>query len=115
MKRRSLPIRRTPVRKVRPGTRRGQPTKEHKGVARFVAYEQAGGRCELSLHPQHLSGVLPYTGDIFERAHLVHVRSRGAGGTWEPENLKIGCYWCHIISLHQYGGATKPVPPKEPK
>lgn len=111
MKRRSLPIRRTPIRKVRPGTRRGQPTSEQKGVIRFVAYERSGGRCDLDIHPEHVSGVLPFTGSVFQRWHLVHLKAKRRFG-WGEDNLCGGCFWCHSVALHQYGGKDKPCPPK---
>ena len=102
--RRTLLKRSGPPRKRRPGTRRGQPTKEEKARIRLQVYERADGRCELRLH-KDCSGerVLPWGGDVFERAHLVHLKSRGAGGMWEASNLVIGCFACHIGSMHIEG------------
>jgi hypothetical protein len=110
MKRRSLPIRRTPVRKVRPGTRRGQPTKAEKTSLHDQVYAESGGRCELRKHPLCLTGVLPEQGSLVERWHLVHLQAKRVHG-WGRENLCGGCYFCHIEYLHNAGG--KPCPAKE--
>lgn len=101
---RSGPIRRyTPVRRKRATPRRGEPTREEKAAIRKAVYERAGGCCELNLGPKCIKGVLPLDGDVFERAHLVHVRSRGAGGTWEMSNLRLGCPQCHLGYHHTTG------------
>jgi hypothetical protein len=108
---RSVPLKRyTPVRKKRPGTRRGQPTPEEKAAIRLAVYERSGGRCELNLGPKCIKGILPFTGDspLFH-GHLVHVRSRGAGGKWTMENCLWGCVECHIGYSHTEG---KPIPAK---
>lgn len=98
------PIKRyIPVRKVRSKPRRGEPTREAKAEIRKAVYERAGGCCELKLGPECQKGVLPFDGDVFERAHLVHIRSRGAGGTWEMNNLKLGCPRCHLGYHHTEG------------
>jgi hypothetical protein len=106
---RRTPIRRTPVRKVRSGTRRGQPTKAEKETIHDQVYAETGGRCDIGKHPQHVSGVLPLTGSVFERWHLVHLKGKRVHG-WGRDNLCGGCYWCHIEYLHNAGG--KPCPPK---
>jgi hypothetical protein len=108
MKRHSLPPRKTPLRKFRARPRRGQPTKEEKGDIRADEYARSGGLCELNLSPKHISSVLPPTGDIYERWHLVHLKGKRVHG-WGPNNLCGGCYWCHIDWLHQGG---KPCPKK---
>ena len=102
---RRTPIKRSgPPRKKRPGTRRGQPTCEEKGVLRLAVYERDGGKCQLRLHRQ-CSGerILPYEGEVLFRAHLVHIKSRGAGGKWTMENCIIGCAACHSGSVHTEG------------
>ena len=111
---RRTPLKRSaPPRKRRPGTRRGQPTKEEKGRIRLAVYERAQGRCELRLH-KDCSGerVLPWGGDVFHRAHLVHLHGKRRFGWTEADGntLLIGCYWCHIVSQHSQGIAI--VPPK---
>jgi hypothetical protein len=97
-------IRRTPIRKKRPGTRRGQPTTEEKGVLRLAVYERAQGICELRLGPKCIKGVLRFTGvsPLFY-GHLVHIKSRGAGGKWTMENCRWGCVECHIGYQHTKG------------
>lgn len=97
--------RRTPIRKRRPGPpRRGQPTAEEKRALRLAVYERDGGMCRLRLH-RECSGerVLPLEGEVMYRAHLVHLKSRGAGGGWTLENCVIGCNACHIGSMHTEG------------
>lgn len=99
------------IRKKRPGTRRGQPTKAEKEVIRHRHYVRTGGRCELGNMPGCLKGVLPEVGSVLHRWHLVHLKSRGAGGKWDDENLRGGCHVCHLQGLHNCKG--KPVPKKE--
>lgn len=112
---RSGPIKRyTPVRRKRPGTRRGEPTLEEKSAIRMNVYSDTGGLCMLRkedgtiFDKRHIPGVLPPDGDVFERWHLVHIKAKRRFG-WGRENLTGGCYWCHAAS-HNAGG--KPCPPK---
>jgi hypothetical protein len=100
--------RKTPLRPKRKRTRRGQPTPEEKAAIRLAVYERARGRCELNLGPKCIKGVLPFTGDIFERWHLVHIHAKRRFG-WGLDNLCGGCFWCHTDS-HNAGG--KPIPAK---
>lgn len=101
----------TPVRKKRPGVRRGQPTKAEKEAERDRVYERCGGRCELRgedgmpLHPEHISGVLPSQWSVFERWHLVHLHAKRRFGWTEAagNTLLGGCYFCHIVASHQQG------------
>lgn len=88
--------------------RRGQPTKAEKSAIWDAVYERAEGKCELRLHKQ-CSGarVLPRTGELLFKAHLVHLKSRGAGGTWTMENCRLGCAPCHNGSMHTEG--KKPI------
>jgi 5-methylcytosine-specific restriction endonuclease McrA len=97
------PLKRTPVRKVRSKPRRGDPTPAEKNAIRDQVYEESGGKCQLNLGPKCQKGILPRDGRVFERAHLVHLRSRGAGGTWDRENLKLGCPQCHLGYHHTEG------------
>lgn len=106
-------IRRTPIKKRRTEPRRGEPTHDEKRILREERYRLAGGRCEIQKHSK-CSGryTLPLTGDIFNRAHLVHLHARRVYG-WDIENLRIGCYWCHAVFMHANGGCEKIVSAKE--
>ena len=101
---RRTPIKRSgPPRKRRPGTRRGQPTKKEKGELRRQVYDRAAGLCELRLVENCSGGrILPWEGDIWNRAHLVHLKAKRRFG-WNLENLKLGCYGCHIEGMHNQG------------
>jgi hypothetical protein len=102
---RKTPLKRSgPPRKKRPGVRRGQPTREEKEGLRMAVYARAEGRCELNLGPKCIKGVLPYTADspLFH-GHLVHIKSRGAGGKWTMENCRWGCVECHSGYHHTTG------------
>jgi 5-methylcytosine-specific restriction endonuclease McrA len=65
---------------------------------RESAYQRDLGRCVKCDKP------LPLYGDIFTRAHLSHIKSRGAGGGDTLENTQIKCYQCHIVKEHCKGG-----------
>jgi hypothetical protein len=94
----------TPVRKRRPGLRRGEPTAEEKKVVRVKLFERADNRCEIRLHKQCWGNrELPFDGDVFERGHAVHIKSEGAGGTFTLDNLLLGCPPCHLGSMHTEG------------
>ena len=104
MIRRNQPLKRSgPPRKKRPGVRRGQPTRKEKAEIRRQVYDRAGGRCELKLI-EGCSGdrILPWDGDVWTRAHLVHLRAKRRFG-WQIDNLKLGCFACHIEGMHQQG------------
>lgn len=114
MIRRTRLVRRTPIRTKRPGPpRRGQLTSAQKEAARALIYQLSGGKCELRLHPQ-CSGnnILPWSGSVFERWHLVHVRAKRRFGwpTSGPDRIRGGCYWCHIVMLHQKGAKAPELP-----
>jgi len=95
-------IRRTAVRKIRPGTRRGQPTKAEKSAIRAQVYAETGGRCELNLaHPPN-NRVYPSEGNVRIRWHLVHLRAKRVHG-WGRANLAGGCFQCHIVEMHRKG------------
>jgi hypothetical protein len=101
--------RRTPVRKKRPGVRRGQPSPAEKKVLREFIYELSAGRCELGLGCCD-GQPLPWDGSIFERWHLVHVKAKRRFG-WPvegPDRMRGGCYQGHIVEMHEKG--RKPVP-----
>lgn len=100
------------IRSKRTKPRRGQPTRAEKTALRNDAYARSSGRCEIRKSKDCNRSVLPSEGSIYERAHLVHIHAKRVHG-WAPENLLIGCYACHIIYLHQNGGADKIVPAKD--
>jgi hypothetical protein len=110
-------IRRSPIRKKRPGTRRGQPTAGEKLTERDRVYKRSGGMCELRdedgkpLHTLHQAGTLPFGGSIYERWHLVHLHAKRRFGWTEAQGntLMGGCYACHILAMHTQG--KKPVVP----
>jgi len=92
------PLRRkVPLRKKRPGIRRGELTDIEKGVRREFIYNLSGGRCELGL-PGCKGIPLPYNGSVFERWHLVHMRAKRRFG-WPTE----GAHRMHIEMMHQKG------------
>ena len=102
--RRSYIKRSAPPRKRRSKPRRGQPTKQEKAAIRLEVYTECSGRCQLRLHKQ-CSGerILPFDGEVFTRAHLVHKKARGTGGTWQKDNLTLSCPACHLGSVHTEG------------
>jgi hypothetical protein len=89
------------IRKRRPKPRRGEPTPAEKAEVRRQAYERAQGRCELRLDDR-CQGAVPWDGEVFVRAHLVHLRARRIHG-WSLSNVCIGCYHCHIELAHTKG------------
>ena len=112
LKRRTRLVRKTAVRKKRPGTRRGEPTPAEKEQKHGFIYELSRGMCELRLHPQ-CSGnrVLPRTGSVFERWHLVHVRAKRRFGwpTTGEWRMRGGCFWCHSVAVHSHGVKIPPL------
>lgn len=107
IQRKSWLKRSAPPRKKRPGPpRRGEPTSEEKGITRLAVYERAHGKCELRLHKDcSRDRILPFEGDVFTRAHLVHLLSKRRFG-WREGNGQahlLGCPNCHLISVHQRG------------
>lgn len=91
---------------IRPRTkpRRGTPSKAEKAALWDAVYERAEGSCELRLHKDCTRDrILPRTGDLLFKAHLVHLKSRGSGGKWTMENCRIGCAPCHSGSMHTEG------------
>jgi hypothetical protein len=110
MKRTPL-VRKTRLRPVRSTPRRNEPSPAMIACLRAEVYQRAGGRCELRLSPSCIQGVLPYTSDsMFTHGHLVHLHARRRFG-WDLDNLRWGCWQCHLIELHQGG---KPCPKKPP-
>jgi hypothetical protein len=111
---RSKPIRRTPLKRStkpiarskpkakRTKPRRGQPTPAEKTAIRDQVYDESGGHCQLNLSPHCRPHILPRGGDVFTRWHLVHLKAKRVHG-WGRENLRGGCYECHIIEMHTKG------------
>lgn len=100
-------IRRSPVRKKRPGTRRGQATPEEVKAIRLAVYERSGGHCELSLGQECIKGVLPWDGPTaLQHGHLVHMKAKRRYGT-TLEHSKWGCWHCHLVQMHR-GGKVVP-------
>ena len=102
---RYTPLRRyTPSRCKRSRRRRGEPTRKEKSTLRLAVNERAGGCCELKLGAGCIAGVLPFDGPTpWSRGHLVHLKSRGAGGKWTMENCRWRCHWCHLVEMHIKG------------
>jgi hypothetical protein len=74
-------------------------------------YVLSGGKCELRF-PGCSGRILPFTGSVFERWHLVHMHAKRRFG-WPvegPDRMRGGCYHCHIECMHQKG-----MKPKEEK
>lgn len=57
-------------------------------------YDRDGGRCV------DCGQWVPLNGDVFTRAHLAHIISRGAGGSDIMENTQIKCPFCHLQKEH---------------
>lgn len=86
----------TRIKAKRSTPRRGEPSGAEKAEKKLLAYDRANGMCELCLAPNWR----PLDGDLFTRAHLVHLHGRRRFG-WGMDNLCIGCYRCHIELAHQ--------------
>jgi hypothetical protein len=103
MKRTPLKRSTKPIRKKRPGTRRGQPTPAEKTAIRLDVYERCGGRCELNLMPDCIKGILPFEGETpWDHGHLVHVHAKRRFGT-TVEGCRWGCHVCHLQGMHVKG------------
>ena len=100
-------MKRSPIRKRRPGTRRGELTAAEKEAVRVMAYTRARGGCELDRHLHCCGGkVLPWNGGLRERGHLVHLRNRRMYG-WAEQNVAWGCPHGHL-DLHHTKGLPLP-------
>jgi hypothetical protein len=62
-------------------------------------YRRDGGRCTW----KGCGELLPLHGSVFNRAHLAHIKSRGAGGSDTAENTKILCPYHHLVCQHTKG------------
>jgi hypothetical protein len=99
-------VKRSPIRKVRPGLRRGEPSPEEKKATRIAARNRANGICEAQENPKCTGQrILPLEGDLWQRGHLAHGRAKARFGWRESEKnwLTWQCPFCHLISEHQKG------------
>ena len=108
-----------PIRKKRPGLRKGQLTPNEKESERDRVYSRCGGRCELRgedglpLHKDHWDGVIPKNGDTpWDHWNLVHFYSKRPAFWSEAQGniLLGGCPACHLEGMHMLG--LKPVLPE---
>jgi hypothetical protein len=44
---------------------------------------------------------------VFRCGHVVHLKSRGSGGSDDMSNLTWGCYSCHILGDHGVQWSSK--------
>lgn len=96
-------MKRSPIRKRRPGTRRGELTASEKEAVRRMAFARARGRCELDRHLHCCGGrVWPLAGGLRERGHLVHLRNKRMWG-WGADNVAWGCAHGHLDLMHTKG------------
>jgi hypothetical protein len=101
-------MKRSPIRKKRSKPRRGQTTPEEMAAIRKAVYERSGGRCELRLSEDCITGVLAWDGgSSWSHGHLVHLKARRRFGT-TLEDSRWGCWHCHLVGLHN----PKPCPAK---
>ena len=100
-------MKRTPIRKRRPGTRRGELTAAEKEAVRRMAFDRARGRCEFDRHLHCCGGqAWPWDGGLRERGHLVHLGNKRMYG-WGGENVAWGCPHGHL-DLHHTKGLPLP-------
>ena len=110
---RRTPLKRQkPVRKGRPGARRGELTPAEKEAERDRVYARCGGRCELRgedgqpLSKYHKSGRLPLQGVTpWDHWHLVHLHAKRPAFWSEAQGniLLGGCPACHLDGMHRLG------------
>ena len=93
---------RTPIRRRRPGIRRGELTPAEKEAVRLMACERARGLCELRIDSICQRGPLPWDGPLRVRGHLVHLRNKRMWG-WGEQNVCWGCARCHLDLMHVKG------------
>ena len=77
--------------------------RKEKGVIRHRIYLRSGGYCE-----ECGRFIIEEAGE-WNSMHLSHTKSKGAGGSWEDDNLKALCITCHLVGVHR----PKSVPKKE--
>jgi 5-methylcytosine-specific restriction endonuclease McrA len=62
-------------------------------------YRRDGGRCQW----KDCGIWLPFYGSVFNRAHMAHIKSRGAGGSDELSNVRLLCPCHHLGAEHTKG------------
>jgi 5-methylcytosine-specific restriction endonuclease McrA len=87
----------TPIPKKRTKPRRGDPTPLEKEERRREVYER-DNHCCVDCHRWVI-----WESGFWNSMHLMHIKSRGAGGSWELSNLLTGCPECHM-KRHNCGG-----------
>lgn len=70
-------------------------------------YDRDGGRCQWKANGASCGLWMPKDGDLYTRAHLAHIVSRGAGGSDTEENTRILCWRHHLVSEHTLGLRSK--------
>lgn len=117
MKRRSLPLRKTPIRKRRSEPRPGRKTGKDRDDLRLQCFERDGYKC------QHMVVVAVdwKLGKLYkkceasvtwESGHMAHIRNKRMWGD-DISNVITKCARCHIGIEHSYGpSGVKPCPPK---
>ena len=114
MKRRS-PLKKSikpiPKRRTRPRVRKecirlaGKPLQE----LREEVWNRDGRKCAY----EGCGRPLPLNGSLWERMHLSHIVSRGAGGSDIPSNTKCMCRTHHLDWLHNCEGKPIKITKKE--
>lgn len=64
---------------------------------RQACYDRAGGCCEECGAPT------PWSGGVFTRGHMAHIKSRGSGGSDTIENIRWLCPQCHVGDGGEHG------------
>ena len=117
MKRRSLPIRKTPVRKRKSEPRPGRLDADGMTKLRMQRFAMDGFQCQ-----HEVGSIRTWSGEVIPSrclapvtwltGHLAHIKSRGAGGHDTIENTYTCCAK-HHIDFHRNGpSGNKPCPPK---
>jgi hypothetical protein len=101
--RRSKPLSRAPKRKaqVRVGKHTGKIRLSGAALEKLreQVYRRDEGRCQW----KGCGVLLPLYGSVFNRAHMAHIKSRGASGSDELANVRILCPEHHLGSQHSKG------------
>ena len=90
--------------KRRKTLRRGEPGSAEKEAVRRLVFGRDGFRCVECRAP------VRWESGYWESGHLAHIKSRGAGGSWEPDNLRTLCMRCHMA---EHNGGFRVVPRRE--
>lgn len=64
-------------------------------------YDRAMGLCEAENDKGHrCRKAAPWSGGVFVRGHMAHIKSRGAGGSDTLDNVLWKCPECHLQKEH---------------